>query len=285
MVKYMDWSKAKTILIIAFIVTNILLGYVLLSSEKQVETTIKDSFVEDVIEILGRKDIKVNTDIPREIPSLNTLMVEYETIEPYEVNRNFFNGEGKIENKEAGIIEIGYEDEYLIITNKKILLYANNKEEDKYSNLDEKKVIDLALDFLEDKKYDTSDMELSFIKRYGNSFNLEFTKLYNNRYLEKSNTTMVIDSRGVKKMERMWLNPMEEGEKFIYINTAPKALLSLLSIEETHGKTIEEISLCYYFDPTEQDFIDNPDEAKRGKTIPAWRVLFEDGTKIIIDNY
>ena len=34
----------------------------------------------------------------------------------------------------------------------------------------------------------------------------------------------------------MWLNPIDEGEKHIYINTAPKALLSLLVEEETHGK-------------------------------------------------
>ncbi|NLK44397.1 MAG: hypothetical protein GX300_08395 [Tissierellia bacterium] len=281
----MDWSKAKTILIIAFIVTNILLGYVLLSSEKQVETTLKDSFVEDVIEILGRKEIIINTDIPREIPSLNTLTVEYEAIEPYEANRIFFNGEGKVENKEAGVIEIVFEEEYLTITNKKYLSYTNNNMKEMYPDLNEEKAIELALDFLEQRKYNVSDMKLSFIKRYENGYNLEFTKLYNDRYLEKSNTSVVIDSSGVKKMERMWLNPIEEGEKYIYINTAPKALLSLLSIEETHGKTIEEISLCYYFDPAEQDFIDNPNMAIRGKTIPAWRVLFEDGIKLIIDNY
>lgn len=281
----MDWSKAKTILIIAFIITNILLVYVLLTSEKQVEITLKDSFVKDVIEILGRKNITINTEIPRDIPSLNTLLVEYETIEPYEINRDFFNGEGKVENKSLGIIEISYRDEFITITNNKTLLYTNDSIGEKYSDLDENKAVELALNFLEEKKYDTSDMKLSFIKRDGKGFSLEFTKVYNDRYLEKSNTTILIDSSGVKKMERMWLNPIDEGEKHIYINTAPKALLSLLSEEETHGKTIGEISLCYYFDPAEQDFVDNPKEAKRGKTVPAWRVLFEDGTKIIIDNY
>ncbi len=128
-------------------------------------------------------------------------------------------------------------------------------------------------------------MKLSFVKSDGKSFSLEFTKIYNDRYLEKSNTNIFVDSSGVKKLERMWLNPIEEGEKYIYINTAPKALLSLLSEEEAYGKAIDEISLCYYFDPAEQDFVDNPEDAKRGKTVPAWRVLFEDGTKIIIDNY
>lgn len=281
----MDWSKAKTILIIAFVVTNIFLGYVLLTNERQVETTIKESFVEDVIQILARKNITVGTEIPRDIPSLNTLMVEYETVEPSMVNKHFFNGEGKIENKGSGIIEISYGNEHITITNNKTLLYINDNMEEKYSNLDRDKAVELALDFLEQRKYDTSDMKLSFIKEDGEEFDLEFTKIYNDRYLEKSNTTFIINKTGIKRMERMWLNPIEEGEKYIYIYTAPKALLSLLSEEEAYGKTISEISLCYYFDPAEQEFIDNPEKAKRGRTIPAWRVLFEDGTKIIIDNY
>jgi len=281
----MDWSKAKTILIVAFIITNLLLAYVLLNSEKQVETTLNDSFVEDVIGILERKNITINVNIPRDIPSLNTIMVEYETIEPNEINRYFFNGEGKLENKGSGIVEISYGDELVTIANKKILSYTNNNSEVKYSDLDEDKAKELALNFLEERNYDTSDMKLSFVKSDGKSFSLEFTKIYNDRYLEKSNTNIFVDSSGVKKLERMWLNPIEEGEKYIYINTAPKALLSLLSEEKAYGKAIDEISLCYYFDPAEQDFVDNPEDAKRGKTVPAWRVLFEDGTKIIIDNY
>lgn len=96
---------------------------------------------------------------------------------------------------------------------------------------------------------------------------------------------MVIDNRGVASLERTWLNSLEEGEIPIYINTAPKAMLSLLSMEEVYGKTIEDISLCYYFEPENHEYLEQPNEARKGKTVPAWRVLFDDGYKVIIDNY
>ena len=57
MVIELNWSKAKSILIIAFILTNIFLAANLLSEENKELSTVKDSFVEDVLEILGRKNI------------------------------------------------------------------------------------------------------------------------------------------------------------------------------------------------------------------------------------
>jgi len=45
----MDWSKAKTILIVAFIITNLLLIYVLVGENHIYEPTLKDEFIDEVI--------------------------------------------------------------------------------------------------------------------------------------------------------------------------------------------------------------------------------------------
>ena len=281
----MDWSKAKTILIVAFILTNIALGAVLLSNNNQTESTIAHGFVEDVTRLLKNKDISVETEISREIPSLKTLGVEYEVIDISKINNNFFQGKGVVELKEEGLVEILNGDEYISITNKKILLYEDRNKSEKYIDLTEDRAKDIAIDFLENKKYDISDMKLSNVKEEEGIYHIEFSKIYNDRYLETAYLNMVVDTRGVKTLERMWLNVQGEGEVSIYINTAPKAVLSLLSMEEAYGKTIKDISLCYYFDPEKHEYIKDPQNAKKGKTIPAWRVLFDDGEKIIIDNY
>lgn len=280
----MDWSKAKTILIVAFLITNILLVAVLLSSQRQVETTTKDGFIEDVTKLLNNKNISIDTEIPRAIPSLNILTVEYEMLDSYEVNKNYFNGKGKIQSQDNGKTGIIYNDEYILIIRKKILSYENKKQENKYKDLDNEKAKSIAVKFLEDRNYDTSDMLLSYIKNEGNVYYLEFSKLYKDKYLENANTIVEIDSRGVRKLERRWLRALSEGETPIYISTAPKAILSLLGMEEVYGKTIKDISLCYYFDPVKQKYVQESQDPRRGNTSPAWRVLFDDGYKIIIDN-
>ena len=281
----MDWSKAKSILIFAFLITNIILISVLLSKERQVEPTIKPEFIEEATRILKSKDISIDTEIPREIPSLNSLIVEYETIDISKINQEFFLNQGLIDESEEDTVKILGNNESVWIKNKKKLRYENKEKENKYTILTEELAEKIALEFLRDKKYDMQYMELSYIKKRENGYYLSFSRVYNERYLETAYINVLVDSRGVKELESLLLNIESAGETLININTAPKAILSLLSMEEVYGKTIIDISLCYYFNPEGHEYIENPQKAKKGKTIPAWRIIFDDGHKVIIDNY
>lgn len=282
-----NWSKAKTILIIAFLITNLMLAIVLFSEEKQEVSTIKESFIQDVIDILEKKDIYVNTEIPDEIPSLNTLTVKYEMLDHLDVNSRFFDGKGKVQKDTEKII-ISKEDEIVTIENKKKLAYINNRENYGYEDLNRNNAKQMVFDFLEERGYDTSNTVLwrTTIEEDRENYIMQFSRMYNERYLENTYTNVVLDNKGVLYLERLWLEPVSEGETPIYINTAPKALLDLIGNSEVYGKTINNISLSYYFNPDEhEDYVEAPKETKEGKSIPAWRVTFEDGTKIIIDNY
>ena len=283
----MNWSKAKTILIIALLITNAILAIVLFSQDNQEVSTIKESFITDVVNILKEKDISIAVDIPNEIPSLNTLTVKYEMLESFDINKRFFDGQGLINKFDEDKIIISRENESITIENNKKMIYKNKRESKGYENLDKDTAEQIVMKFLKDRSYDTSGMILwrNEIDEDLNTYNIEFSMLYKEKYLENTYTKAVIDREGVLELKRLWLDPISEGETPIYINTAPKALLDLIGNEDLYGKTINNISLCYYFDPKKDDYIEDPEETKEGKSIPAWRVTFEDGSKIIIDNY
>lgn len=281
----MDWSKAKTIFIFSFLITNIVLISVLISSEKQMESTIKKEFIEDAVRILQTKDISIETEIPKNIPNLNSLIVEYETIDISNINKEFFSNEGFISPSNEGLVDIFKDKEYISIKNEKKLIYENKDTKEIYKDLSKALSEDIVREFLKERSYDLSDMKLSYIREDKGEYFLMFSKVYKERYLETAYVNAVVDSRGVKRLERIWLNAKNESENPIYINTAPKAMMNLLSMEQAYGKTIIDISLCYYFDPDGQEYIKDPMEARQGKTIPAWRITFDDGHKIIIDNY
>lgn len=281
----MDWSKAKTILIVALLFTNILLAYVLLFNQDVADATVQDEFIENSIQLLNKKKIEVNTPIPIISEDLFGLVVEYEIQDPIELNNNFFQGQGKIEVKGEGLQIISYKDESLTILNDKLIIYENNPWEKLYSIRSDEEAANLARAFLNDRGISTSDMEISFLKKSGNHYNIEFTKLFDNNYIESTFTNLQLDNRGVVKMERNWLNMKELGTTPIEISSAPKSILALLSMREVYGKKISDISLCYYFDPEMQSYDIDPIETQQGTTIPAWRVQFEDGYKVIIDNY
>lgn len=281
----MDWGKAKNILIIAFIVINLIMGYVFIVKDKEVDATNSPDFINQAIELLNKKQIQVHSEIPNINPKLSALTVVYVNMKPEQINKDYFNNIGHVSSQGEELIEVSLKDETISILNKKLLIYESDSQAIKYPNLTEDDVIPIAKDFLIDKGYSIDDLKISFMKKVGDYYYVEFSKVYNDIYLESAFTNIQLDSRGVIKMERMWLDVKEEGENLISISAASKSILGLLSMKEVYGKTIADISLCYYFNPGKHDYIEDPLETKQGRAIPAWRIQFDDGYKVIIDNY
>lgn len=281
----MDWSKAKTILIISLVIVNIILGFAVYNSNQDIESTVSEDFIEDTIRLLSNKGISVDVEIPRDIPSLEGLAVEFETYKTFELNQKFFSDDGRVSIKGDGLVEILTEDEKLTIINEKLIIFESNKTSDNYQLQTNDDAIEMATSFLIDLGYDTIDMKLSYIKETEGRYYIEFSKIYNERYLESAFTNIQLDNTGIRKFERLWLNIIEVGETPIFISSAPKSILALLSMNEVYGKTIQDISLCHYFDPEKHEYIQDPLDAQQGRAIPAWRIQFDDGYKVIIDDY
>jgi|GEM_PF-515486 len=282
----MDWSKAKTILIVALIITNLVLGYFLFFDDIYANSTIEDSFIKKTEEVLNKKGIIIDTYLPIDTNATYNISVEYEKYDPVLVNTNFFNGQGELESKDSAFMEIYKENESITIINDKLIIYEN------VGVLNDKGITTLelaikeAMDFLQIRgKIDTNsnDMELSYYRETIEGYYLVYTKVVNDLYIENSFTTFRIEKGGVRKMERTWLNVNEIEVTNLEIVSAPKAILELLSMEQVYNKTISDVSLCYYFDPERQDYFGEYQGATEGKAIPAWRVQFKDGYKVILD--
>lgn len=281
----MNWSKAKSILIIALIITNVLLIYTVYSEENPEDSTLDEEFIQEVEETLMHIDIGLETTIPTFRANLLGLTVEYENKDIYTLNKDFFDGNGLVTHQGEGFSEINAGNELISLINEKMLIYESSETIERYNIESSEQAIVIALEFLEDKNFDTSDLKASFIRTEDDLYTIEFTKIYEGNYLESTFTNVQVDNTGVKNLQRSWLNVIDEGSKPIYIDSASKSLLSLLSMNQVQCKDIIDISLCYYFAPEIHDYIDDPDEAQRGRAIPAWRITFHDGYKVFIDNY
>ncbi len=280
----MDWSKAKTILIFALIITNLALGFFWLEDKKELDPTLTEKFSQEVEDMLLSKNIKLDTDLPKKEASLTPIIVEYEEIDYKKLNEKLFSGKGKLSSK-GKQMRLDYGNESVKLFNKKTLEYINNSDQSLYSNLNEDLAKEIALGFLSKLEIDLEDLTSPKIYKKEDGYRVSYFKKYHGSYVEKAYIHLDIDEVGVRGLKRLWLDVVDEGDNEIYINSAPKAILSLLSREEFYGKTIDDISLCYYFDPKEHDYLQTPEEARKGKTIPAWRISFSDGSRTIIDDY
>ncbi|AOT70548.1 two-component system regulatory protein YycI [Geosporobacter ferrireducens] len=275
----MDWSKAKNILIIAFIITNLFLIFNIQSNlyENNSLSVLKDRNIEDVVAILADRNIKVEAEIPRILLQMPVLDVEYETYNEEKVVQRFGRG---------GPISQNNSQEQIEVTKNKIIIYKNNSRDIRIKNINESKAREEAERFIKDHGYMRQDVE------YWNTFEEEgqyeviYKQKYKGYFLEMSYMRLIVTQAGVTEFERMWLKPLQLGEHKNEIMPATKALLKVMNVlEDWEQETIiTEISLGYLFDPSKIS-LTNWENIKSGRALPAWRMTLKDGETIFIDAY
>ena len=161
---------------------------------------------------MKNKQISVATQIPKDKPHLNTIIVGYERADIKELNKRFFNDEGIIKYNREGLGEITKDYQDIVIVNKKLITYENKEDKENYSNINKDKATQISEEFLKDRQFDISDMKLTYIKEDKGVFYLEYSKLYEDVIVERAFTNLQIDKRGVRRLERLWLNTKDLGE-------------------------------------------------------------------------
>lgn len=281
----MDWSKAKTILIVALLFANAILGYFVFTDSRALNASVGLSANIKVEELLLRRGINLESELPKTPENIFSITVEFERNEPYDINSRFFDGKGIREISGEEIEEIFRGSESVKIENGKMLIYENSDRVISGSkDVELDTADDTAKKFLHERGYNTEDMKLTYYAEETEGFRLEYSKILDSSFVEVGKTSFWITGNTVKRMERMWLNTLELQQSDLTLVPAEKAILELLSIDQAHGKTVADISFCYYFDPERQNNYDGYQQAAQGNTVPGWRIQFEDGTKLVLDS-
>ncbi|MCT4618032.1 MAG: two-component system regulatory protein YycI [Marinisporobacter sp.] len=265
MVKIVDWGKAKNILIIAFIVTNVFLIY---NIEKDLfmesaSSMVKEENIQDIIDILKEKNIKVKAEVPRTVLELPLLNVEYEIYDEKKLDEKFY-----------------VEDNY------KKIKYEDYDQASYIEGLDEEKAFDEAEDFIKKYGFMRKDAIYWETKEDGEQYQVIFKQEYKGKFLEDSYMRLTVSASGVNKFERMWLKPLGTDENKKEIIPATKALLKAMNdLETLQGEIIiKNVDLGYWFDPTNIS-LTNSENIKSGTAVPAWRILLADGQTLFISAY
>lgn len=280
----MDLKLAKKIIIISLIITNIILfGFIYKKEAAYMDETNQKPFIEKTVELLKKKNIEVEAKIPRQNYNMNTLSVEFQTSEIEDLNKVFFGGTAEVEDPQGENGIIRGRDKTLILINRRRIIYEDQKPNG-YNVQNIENAIDATKDFLLKHEFKSDDLILvRSEKNDDGTYDIEYRKSYDQKLLETSYTNFKLSKNGIQKMDRLWLNVLEQSGKKLSTGSASKALLTLLDKQNLNKKTIVKIEPCYYFDPEEQGYLDDITKALRGRAIPSWRIEFKDGSDIIIE--
>jgi len=276
----MDWSKAKNVLIIAFIITNIYLIYYIEKDmfDEDALSARSEQKIKEVVQILEDKNIGVEAEVPMEVLELPVLDVEYITYDKNTIKQLF------TKDRQDG--DEGWE--LSLQLNNKVLQY---KKKNIYSNgtaLTEKKARYEAEKFLKNYGLMSSDVMYWNQKTLDNRYQVLFKQRYKGRILEYSYMLCTVTESGVVAFERMWMKPLKFGVNKKEIIPAPKALLKFLDEHVgSEDMVITDISLVYWLDLSHDGF-SNWENIESGTAIPAWRIELNDGEASFIpafENY
>ena len=277
----MNWEKAKTVLIVALLITDLFLAGVLYADRMRVAPAENAAaFHRETKELLKDAGIALEAEIPKDGSSLPILDVAYETDTTDNLNQRFFQGKGRVAQDDDQRLVLRTARGQLKVLDERRLIY----EADAASNafLNEKEAEKKALDFLAERGFPTDDIALFYSETTGNRRKLMFTKTYKNNYVESAYTEIDLVGDKVVRMDRLWIDVLDETAEREPLPMATQSLLRLLSHESLKGRTIKKIDPCYYFNPEEQGTVENLSHGTRGYATVAWRMELDGGEELVL---
>lgn len=254
----MDWTRAKTILIIGLLLTNCMLGG-LYYQQYMKNNAVYKSEVQDTLEFLKNHHIYLDTEIPEKTRKMSVLTVRYDDTD-WDMVQDVLAEQETDETGENGSMT----EETL------------------------RKLCDTILDrcgFVEDTlAYDSCQID-------GSQAEVRYKNIYDGIALEKSGIVCKITDGRIEEIQRHWIRPVEYGKTRQRVIPAADALIQFATewvkkkSENTDGNLpseihIGKIELVYWLNPAVESSGGVEDTA-----LPAWRITYNGGEETFIDAF
>lgn len=273
----MDWSRIKTTLILALVLTNIILGAFVFIRRDQTQQSETVQF-QKVMTILKDQNITFSTDIVRKVNTMPVLEASYELYdleaiakrlfsdEYYEVNGSYVDSHSKLEvfNKNTLIYQVLDPVVPEEITSEEALAIAEN--------------------FLDKIGYNSKEKVLESQTVEEDETVINFAHVIDGQFVNGSFLSMRIKGREVVFFERQWLNIQQENSRIVDLIPLSKALFSLVGEvnkvrpDENTPVEISSFDLGYVMD---QKIFDT--KIQSGEAFPYYRFVTSTGLKIYVE--
>lgn len=232
----MDWTKAKTILIVALLVTNLVLAgaYLFQNMRFEDEAEMQDG----TIKLLAAKNIYLKTEIPEEQPRMPKLTVRFDTINEDDVN--------ELIASQVSLPETELSDENLIA---------------------------ITTQFIKDCGLMTENVTFHSIERAEDEIKVTYKNYIENVAIEESYILCTLKDGKIVEFRRFWLDPVEVSNSEKEVMPARAALVKFMS--ENAGDEpiyIQNISLVFWLDSSAF----NAESPVTDTAFPAWKILYND---------
>ena len=275
----MDLSRAKTILIVAFLALNLFLSYRLwfVPQFLQAGRSITGQEVESARELLEEHGYEVLAAIPREVPSLSLLHVSREQLPPSAWVEAILGEDMTGVVNESGNIQFEKGDETVEVASNGQVFYQRQGAVGSSSGQEGR--LQLAESFLRERQLWQDDLkyDAQWTLSSAAGTQVSFVQTHQGFPLFFSTVDVYIADGAVYAANVHRVEPLGFSNQEIQVISAVEAIDAFIELAEGYqGMPIEDISLGYF----SADY-----DAERWEIVPVWRIATSDGTTFYINAF
>lgn len=282
----MNWSKAKTILIIIFLIADVFLFYVTYTGDiRSIGHNNKENTLK-IIEHLQKQGIIVKGTIPSKGNPAPLLYVKYKSLSKEEGRRIFFDSHEAVRiNEKSDKIKFESNDALLELGMEGQILYYNNSIDEGGENVDEElaqKNIEDFLLALDINKSDLIEIKKEKTKSY---IKVNYSQSYKNQFIDNTHLEIKATDNSIIYAKLLWFDSIKNGKTKNEVIAPVKALMKLSEIyrDEDTTVTVEEINQGFLFNIGAHQAFDVA-SVEEGTAMPVWRIKTDMGN-IYINAY
>jgi len=276
----LDLSKAKTILILAFLFLNLFLSYRLWLSPQPLQAghALSGEDLEKVRVLLRAAGYELTVPIPRQAPRLSLLHVSRES-QLAAAWAEIFLGAGVPESVAANGLTVFTKNgnSVTVAPNGQVVFRGAVTRKNSLPNMEENRL--LAERFLQENGLWREDLKLDFswprVAEGGSYF--RYVQTYQGFPIFFSTVEVLVASGQVREVKIYRVAPQGFSAKEIQVISALEAVqIFVKQPRSLSAQKIVDISLGYF----SEDY-----DAERWETVPVWRIAGTDGTAVYINAF
>ncbi len=267
----MDWSRVKTILIVALLATNlIIVTFIAFDDVAENQMSIEEQRVL-IDKILSNAE--VDNQIGGDVPStemMPQLTITYQIYDMPQLARRVLGDYSKENDFYQGA-------KYNMTTNDNTL-YIMNLNDYKATMTDVKQAEVVATDFIKRYFGETTDFELLESKLTPNGVILKFGQKYEDYYIYGTTMRVVVQGDQIITFERKWMTVQVANKEQQPVKACCRALFSAIEkFTEKAPTTIEAVDLGYRLEKTLLG-----ENVQSGDALPYYRFKLADDQQLFV---
>lgn len=277
----MDWTRAKTILIVVFLMANIFLAYEYFRLNPLGMAEISSEHINEALLQLQKENVTVNAVIPNRVIMMPNIKVKYKTFVKEDIIRAFFSGKTPqvIETKDSLRIE---DDNILVQVKDKELSYYNKKNSIKQIQISEEKSYAAAEDFLNGLGIFSGNIDIETKAAKNGYLLISGVQKYKNLFVDGTHVEIKSNEQGIIEGKILWFGEIEPYDADKEVISSLKALQKAAKKfkEENKYVNISEIKQGYYFGIKDMEQF-NIKRIEEGTAVPVWRIKSDKDTLFV----